>query len=170
MHNKKGAQKFKRKLESAWETPIEKSPSGKNLCRWCKTEVKPPKRTFCGDPTCLQEWKIRSNPGFARERVFERDKGVCQSCGLDTEALKRVLFELRLVSVVEYYRLTRHYLAFYGFGFRVDDHYWEMDHRKAVVLGGGSCGLDNLWTLCIPCHRRKTRHDMYKLRAKESTS
>lgn len=33
---------------------------------------------------------------------------------------------------------------------------WEMDHIKPVVEGGGGCGLDNLQTLCIPCHRAET--------------
>lgn len=33
---------------------------------------------------------------------------------------------------------------------------WEMDHRIPVVRGGGCCGLDNLRTLCKPCHDRET--------------
>ena len=35
-------------------------------------------------------------------------------------------------------------------------HRWEADHIRPVVEGGGSCGLDNLRTLCLPCHRRAT--------------
>jgi 5-methylcytosine-specific restriction protein A len=34
---------------------------------------------------------------------------------------------------------------------------WEMDHIVPVVEGGGSCGLENLRTLCWTCHRRETR-------------
>jgi 5-methylcytosine-specific restriction enzyme A len=30
---------------------------------------------------------------------------------------------------------------------------WEMDHITPVVLGGGLCGLDNLRTLCVACHK-----------------
>ena len=33
---------------------------------------------------------------------------------------------------------------------------WEADHIVPVVEGGGSCGLENIRTLCIPCHRRET--------------
>lgn len=33
---------------------------------------------------------------------------------------------------------------------------WEMDHRVPVVEGGGGCGLENLRTLCLPCHRAAT--------------
>ena len=32
-----------------------------------------------------------------------------------------------------------------------------MEHRLAVVDGGGECGLDNLITLCVPCHKESTR-------------
>lgn len=143
---------------------LPKGPNGRILCRYCATEVSPPRRTFCDD-RCVDSFRIESSPSFAREKVFERDRGVCQGCGLDTEKLKSVLFELRLRAPTEYDRLTRRYQATFGFGFRVEDHFWEMDHTKAVVLGGGSCGLDNLKTLCRPCHGRKTRHDLYKLRA-----
>lgn len=34
--------------------------------------------------------------------------------------------------------------------------YWDADHIKPVVLGGGECGLDNYRTLCIMCHKKVT--------------
>ena len=33
---------------------------------------------------------------------------------------------------------------------------WDMDHIVPVSEGGGGCGLDNLRTLCLWCHRRET--------------
>ena len=36
-------------------------------------------------------------------------------------------------------------------------HLWEADHVVPVIEGGGACGLDNLQTLCVPCHRAATR-------------
>lgn len=33
---------------------------------------------------------------------------------------------------------------------------WQADHIKPVAEGGGSCGLENIQTLCTPCHKRKT--------------
>lgn len=146
---------------------LPKGPNGHALCRTCQTEVAPPRRSFCSED-CVVLFRIQSSPAFAREKVFERDRGVCQNCGLDTEALKRTLLELRTRTPKEYERLTRKYLAIYGFGFRLEEHAWEMDHRVAVSLGGGACGLENLFSLCIPCHRRKTRGDLYKLRARRS--
>lgn len=36
-------------------------------------------------------------------------------------------------------------------------HLWEADHIVPVVHGGGGCGLENLRTLCRPCHLAETR-------------
>ena len=33
---------------------------------------------------------------------------------------------------------------------------WEMDHTIPVSEGGGCCGLDNLRTLCVRCHKTVT--------------
>lgn len=35
-------------------------------------------------------------------------------------------------------------------------HVWEMEHITPVSEGGGLCGLDNLATLCLRCHKRST--------------
>ncbi len=34
--------------------------------------------------------------------------------------------------------------------------FWDADHIKPVAEDGGTCGLANYQTLCIPCHRIKT--------------
>lgn len=33
---------------------------------------------------------------------------------------------------------------------------WHVDHVLPVFLGGSACGLDNLQTLCVDCHKEKT--------------
>ena len=60
----------------------------KGLCRWCGAAVPKGRFTFCGD-ACVHEWKLRTDPGYLREQVFARDRGVCALCGVDTEALRR---------------------------------------------------------------------------------
>lgn len=41
---------------------------------------------------------------------------------------------------------------------------WEANHIVAVVEGGADCGLDNLETLCLRCHKEKTNELRKKLR------
>jgi 5-methylcytosine-specific restriction protein A len=33
---------------------------------------------------------------------------------------------------------------------------WDADHIVPVAEGGGECGLENMRTLCRPCHQRQT--------------
>jgi 5-methylcytosine-specific restriction endonuclease McrA len=33
---------------------------------------------------------------------------------------------------------------------------WDADHIIPVKDGGGLCGLENMRTLCIPCHKKIT--------------
>lgn len=61
------------KAGKAWTKP-------NGNCRWCEGPVQPPRRTFCGPP-CIHEWKLRSNAGYLRRCVFERDRGKCAQCG-----------------------------------------------------------------------------------------
>jgi hypothetical protein len=84
-------------------TQLERSAvSGRPFCRWCQGEVAKGRRTFCSD-TCVHEWKLRTNPGYLRDKVFERDKGVCAQCGKDTIALRRDMRKLD-------YAARRHFL------------------------------------------------------------
>ena len=42
--------------------------------------------------------------------------------------------------------------------------FWQADHIVAVAEGGGGCGLENLRTLCTPCHRVETEQLRSRLR------
>lgn len=37
---------------------------------------------------------------------------------------------------------------------------WDADHVTAVVNGGGGCALDGYQTLCVECHKKKTKLDL----------
>ena len=122
---------------------LPKGPNGRILCRWCNLEVSSGRRTFCSE-FCVEEWKIRSNPGHLRQRVLERDKGVCARCRMDCLAqyryLKRLRGTARLRAVQEWKPGKRKSL-------------WEADHIVPVIEGGGECDLANMQTLCLKCHR-----------------
>jgi 5-methylcytosine-specific restriction protein A len=124
---------------------IPRGTNGRGLCRWCSLEVPPRRFTFCSD-YCVHEWKLRSQPGYLREQILKRDRGVCVHCGLDTirehRKLKRARGAARLA-------LMQHC----GFLTRMRKSLWDADHILPVTEGGGECDLDNIRTLCLRCHR-----------------
>ena len=132
--------------------------NGRLLCRQCKVEVPKGRRTFCSD-LCVHEWKVLSDPAYLREMVFRRDRGVCAECHRDCEALyKEVAKRFREPN----YREALIELEAEGFDFR-SRYYgitrgtlWQADHIVPVIEGGGECGLENLQTLCTPCHKAAT--------------
>ena len=73
---------------------LPKGPNGRNLCRWCNLEVPKGRVTFCS-AWCVEEWRLRSDPGYIREKVLERDRGVCAGCGVDCLHAERQLKRLR---------------------------------------------------------------------------
>jgi len=127
--------------------PQGKGFQGRNLCRWCHNEVPPRKRSFCG-PDCVHQWKLRRDPVYVRQCVWNRDKGVCAECGTDTDTLRRSLCGAQFV-----YELVAR-------GYKESDasrtSLWDADHIVPVAEGGGCCGLEGYATLCLICHRKKT--------------
>ncbi len=138
-----------------WVKPSEvaRSEAGRPLCRWCNGEVAKGRRSFCSD-RCVHEWKLRTNPGYLREKVFERDRGVCAQCGVDTVALRGDMRKLD-------YAARRKFLKDWGLreGSRIPfprRTMWDADHIVPVAEGGGQCDLSNMRTLCLRCHKEAT--------------
>ena len=127
---------------------LDKGSNGRPLCRWCNLEVPLRRFTFCSD-WCVHEWKLRTDPGYLREKVLKRDRAICARCGIDAHAawidLKRSrgAQRLRLLARWGLKRLNRKTL-------------WDADHIVPVVEGGGECDLENIRTLCLICHRQAT--------------
>jgi 5-methylcytosine-specific restriction protein A len=93
----------------------------------------------------VHEWKLRTDPEYLREQVFARDRGVCAMCGLDTEAMRKDKRKLD-------YKARRQFEKDWS-GRR---YLWDADHIVPVAEGGGECGLGNMRTLCLKCHREVT--------------
>ncbi len=133
-----------------------RGPNGRGVCRRCGTEVAAGRRTFCSDE-CVHDWRLRTDPGYLREHVFARDRGVCAICTLDT---------------VEFYRRFRMLPARKRFELRsrLDmpagrESFWDADHVVPVAEGGGECDLGNLRTLCLWCHQAETAKLRGRLKA-----
>ncbi|HYR27302.1 MAG TPA: HNH endonuclease signature motif containing protein [Thermoanaerobaculia bacterium] len=121
------------------------------MCRWCKGVVSGRRRTFCSD-ACVHEWRLRSSSSYLRACVFERDAGVCAVCRLDTHKERRRIMRLPFSERMR----TLQALQKRGVIHKRRKSWWEADHILPVVEGGDS-NLDNLRTLCIPCHREATK-------------
>ena len=136
---------------------LERGPGGRALCRWCRSEVPKGRRTFCAD-TCVHEWKLRTDPGYLREHVFARDRGVCAACGVDTVALRRDMRKLDFAARRQFLRKWKLFENNPGKSF------WDADHILPVAEGGGQCDLSNMRTLCLLCHREATAQLRERLR------
>eukprot|EP00927_Polykrikos_kofoidii_P037620 TRINITY_DN31805_c0_g1_i1.p1 TRINITY_DN31805_c0_g1~~TRINITY_DN31805_c0_g1_i1.p1 ORF type:complete len:984 (+),score=158.81 TRINITY_DN31805_c0_g1_i1:376-2952(+) len=151
-------------LEQFSDTPISRGP--RYIVRYGNTA-----EMFCGGP-CYESYFVKRRSGSARSALLEMEGGVCQSCGLDTDKLRRNLLrmpstEARGSFFEDQGGATRVEAAFFE---RLSEKrkrrvlldprkecFWEADHVRSVASGGGEATLSNLQTLCLSCHGDKTR-------------
>ena len=137
---------------------LARGPNHLPLCRWCDLEIMTKRRrTFCSD-YCVHQWRLRTDPGYLRDQVLARDRGICSVCAIDTiaayAALKRARGPARAAG-----------LRLYGMkSITSRRSLWDADHIRPVAEGGGQCDLDNLRTLCLLCHREATAQLRQRLR------
>lgn len=147
-----------------WVNPdkLPKGPGGRPLCRWCEQEIPPGRRrTFCSQ-ACVDQHVCRTGPSGAAQVVRRRDHGVCAICGLDCAALRHAI---RYAGSRDAARALR---ELHGIPPHRLGRLWDVDHIVPVVEGGGSCGPENLRTLCCRCHRACTA-ELRARRAKPRT-
>ena len=109
-------------IRSNWKR--KKASDGQPLCLVCGVPLTGRRTSYCSD-----EHRIINNPGLMRQQVWERDRGVCALCGLDTKTLARRK-SLGIMSHI----------------------HWHADHIVPVSEGGGMCGIEGYRTLCVKCH------------------
>jgi 5-methylcytosine-specific restriction endonuclease McrA len=139
---------------------LPRGPTGRYLCRWCNLEVPAGRQTFCSQ-WCVEEWKLRSNPGHLRQKVLERDRGICANCQLDCISELQRIKKLRGASRVK---------ATAAWGLRGRKSLWDADHVIPVAEGGGECDLSNMRTLCLKCHRARTLELLERLRRSQPSA
>ena len=134
---------------------LPKDMNGNTCCRWCGKGVLPPRRTMCS-PECVHELSLRINGRYLRNCVYERDKGICEICKIDTKKTAKEARELTgndLDEFLKKYGISKKrklWVKKHGGGL------WDADHIIPVKDGGGQCGLENIRTLCILCHKNVT--------------
>lgn len=145
--------RYFKKLLDAKKLP--KNAEGLTCCRWCGKGVKPPRRTMCS-PECAREISIRSNHKYMKTEVYKRDKGICVICKVDTKVIAKNALKLNLIERELYLENNNIPNSRKVWKRKFGGGLWDADHIIPVKNGGGCCGLDNLRTLCIPCHKNIT--------------
>jgi 5-methylcytosine-specific restriction endonuclease McrA len=97
--------------------------------------------------------------------VLKRDRGICALCDIDTVAMRRKVMKLPLPARTQALRE----LAEQGLIGHTRKSWWEADHILPVAEGGDS-NIENLRTLCRPCHRGVTTELRLRLRRKRLLS
>lgn len=152
--------------------------SGIKLCQVCDQPATI-RGLYCSEEHA-DLFRQRSSESYARMKTFERDKGVCAECGLDTKivefsrrkatepwqsyrikpsekAKNRTETECRSIKV-RYMAVWSRMIVRLG----VPEHLWKSgplwhsDHILPVYRGGGETGIENRQTLCFKCHQDKT--------------
>ena len=131
------------KQKEEWDGDFRKPPKPnsyyiqeKGICRWCgkkivENEIHKTRKTWHQD--CATDYMIIFHPTEARKHIWKRDKGNCAICG--SQCTRRN---------------------------------WDLDHIKPLMeqkglqeheLNWSYYKLDNMQTLCCPCHKKKTKKD-----------
>ena len=101
---------------------------------WCGKPFKWPRRKYCSDKhSSWWWWHINAYWGSFRTEIIRADNFTCQGCGFK----------------------TKHNLD--------GEAMFDVDHTKAISLGGACYDVSNVRSLCEKCHKKKTKEDMKKL-------
>ena len=137
---------------------IDDGKTKRAACRQCGGPIpeRGRRRTFCS-AECVHEYKLRTDAGYLRLKVFERDDARCASCGIDCLGVDNQLrCGPKWFREAANGRNRAEWLATRPRRARGTGHLWQADHIIPVVEGGGQCDLDNLRTLCTACHKAET--------------
>lgn len=170
-------------------TELDQAVLDGKACAWCSSTLtsaaKRAKSVYCSQ-ACAEEGRVRRGGMFAsvnlRSSVFALENGVCSLCGLNAHQLFLEVLSLhpaqrlnKLLSVPQWQLPKSSKALDRLLNDPKEGNFWQVDHIEAVAEGGGGCGLENLRTLCVPCHNKETAklHCRLKLagkRPKDTTS
>lgn len=109
--------------------------------------------------SCGEELLLRAgSSSLIRRQLFAMECGVCQLCGRDAQAVYQKLKSLtppERVQELLQLGILKHFPEA-AIQNPQESHFWHADHELPVAEGGGQCGLENLRTLCVPCHHVET--------------
>ena len=131
---------------------LPKTEDGFPCCRWCMKAVHPPRRTLCSKE-CEHELKLRISGKYLRGCVYKRDHAICALCNIDTKKIAQIAISLVGEERENYLKSYNISLKRKIFVKKFGGSLWDADHIIPVKDGGGCSSLENMRTLCIPCHK-----------------
>jgi len=168
-----------KKLEEIYPK-LPKDADGWWLCRYCGKKISQDKRyrAWCSNE-CSHAAMERTYSNWARNALRERENGICKQCGMDTIELDHELKLLRSLTQHTFrkdWKRKNHYsdvlktllAAMKNCGFDTNPMWgswstlWHMDHILEYA-DGGTLEPENLQTLCVACHKKKTKKYVRKL-------
>lgn len=145
-------------------------------CRLCDEPLDGSRRSWCSEE-CSSAYYFVTSSSVLRYHVYQRDHGVCATCNTDCSALEIRIYGydtlLKLptpqsaVKRPHYMvKAMRYEMQKLGFSIASNRSFWDADHRVALEEGG-SWRIENVQTLCVPCHKAKTaEHTTRRARVK----
>lgn len=146
-------------------------------CAWCGNNLSLASQktgsTYCSQG-CAEEGRLRRGGFFAsvhiRSAMFALEGGVCTKCGIDAHALFGHIRALKPPERLNKLLSSNWSMPKSGRALEKllndpkEGDFWQVDHIRAVAEGGGDSSLDNLRTLCVPCHKHETASLLTRLR------
>ncbi|KAH9519017.1 Swi SNF matrix associated, actin dependent regulator of chromatin [Bulinus truncatus] len=149
---------------------------GVPLCLQCQNPYSNPllSSTTVSDPAnawqlrlcshaCMDKYWTITKASYCRDQIYEIEQGVCRLCQFDADKLysrikatQGVKARLNLINNSPYAGFTAKQRQKMVENPQAGQ-FWHVDHITPVWQGGGMCDLDNLRTLCTPCHLRITQ-------------
>jgi HNH endonuclease len=137
-------------------------------CAWCSSDLTRAQRiakaVYCSQE-CAEAGRLRRG-GWAstaiRSAMFALEAGVCKKCNINAHAFYEQIMALEPAERLNRYQSAKWRMPASNRAYQAmlndpkEGDFWQVDHKVAVVEGGGNCGLENLRTLCVPCHREET--------------
>ena len=154
-------------MKNGCANEIDMAVINKRACAWCAKPFFGLKgsATYCSH-SCAEEGRVRRGGMYSsskiREQLFALEHGKCTKCKIDAHALYCKIKALqpaeRLNTLLKAnWKLPKSRQSLDRLLMSPQEHdFWQADHILAVSEGGGSTGLDNIRTLCTPCHQGET--------------
>jgi 5-methylcytosine-specific restriction protein A len=123
----------------------------------CGRTPKPPRQNWFSQE-CVDRFLMQNRQSFFRAKIYERDRGICATCQLNTEELEAKYSSAKRRSDKTAAAWLQQIDVKHPWARRAHEQnlsFWQADHIHPRHLGGEGT-MENGQTLCLGCHFQKT--------------